>query len=190
MLLVEKLKMPFDQIPVSHKVWWKCDYCGIEFEREIKVMNRACKNSPHHSCGEKECKRKKKQDGCMVKYGVSHVSQLPNVKAKKVQKIKDKMPETLEKMKQTNLKKYGSEYASQNELVKEKMKETCLAKYGTESSLQNDIVKEKTKETNLKKYGAEFAMQSSEVKEARKQTNLQRYGVENAAQSEIVKNKN
>jgi hypothetical protein len=84
MLLTEKLMMPFDQIPVSHKVWWKCDYCGKEFEREIKVINRANKNSLTHSCGSKECKAKKKEDGCMSKYGVSHVSKLPEVNAKRI----------------------------------------------------------------------------------------------------------
>ncbi len=189
MLIEEKLPMPFDQIPVSNKVWWKCDYCGLEFQREIKVINRACKNSPTHSCGSKECKRKKKEDGCMAKYGVSHVSKLPDVIAKKVVKIKSKMPETLAKMKKTNLEKYGAEHAPQTDVVKEKMKQTCLEKYGTESSLLNDEVKEKTKRTNIEKFGCEYPIQSEEIQEKRKQTNLEKFGCEHASQSEVVKNK-
>lgn len=189
MLLTEKLTMSFSEIPVSHKVWWKCDYCGTEFEREIKVINRACKNSPTHSCGSKECKKKKKEDGCMAKYGVSHVSKLPDVIAKKIYKIKAKMPETLKKMKKTNLKKYGVEYASQTDNTKEKMKQTCLGKYGTESSLQNDEIKEKTKQTNIQKFGTEFAIQSIEIKEKRKQTNIERFGFEHPSQSDLIKNK-
>ena len=172
MLLENKLTMPFDQTPVSHKVWWKCDYCGIEFEREIKVMNRASKINPKHSCGSKDCKNKKKQEGCLAKYGVSHVSQIEEIKLKKNQKIKEKMPETLKKMKQANLEKYGHEYASQTIAAKEKMKQTCLQKYGTKSSLQNEQVKQKTKQTNLKNFGVEFPMQSEEIKAKREETNL------------------
>lgn len=189
MLISERLTIPFDKIPVSHKVWWRCDYCGKEFEREIKVINRACKNSPTHSCGSKECKAKKKEDGCISKYGVSHISKLPDVVAKRVSKIKEKMPETLEKMKKTNLERYGAEHASQTDSVKEKMKETCLNKYGSECSLQNSEVKEKSKKTNLEKLGVEFAMQSELVQEKRKQTNLERFGCEHASQSEEVKQK-
>jgi hypothetical protein len=189
MLISERLSIPFEKIPISHKVWWKCDYCGKEFEREIKVINRACKNSPTHSCGSKECKAKKKEDGCMSKYGVSHVSQIPDVIAKKIVKIKEKMPQTLEKMKKTNLERYGSEFASQADSVQQKMKETCIEKYGTECSLQNEEVKEKTKKTNLEKHGVEFAMQSELVQEKRKQTNLERFGCEHASQSEEVKQK-
>jgi hypothetical protein len=189
MLLTEKLKMPFEKIPLSHKIWWKCDYCGKEFEREIKVINRACKNSPTHSCGSKECKAKKKEDGCMSKYGVSHVSKLPEVNAKRIIGIKAKMPQTLEKMKKTNLEKYGNEFASKTDFVKEKMKETCLNKYGSECSLQSDEIKEKSKRTNLEKFGVEFAIQSELVQEKRKQTNLERFGCEYASQSEEVKQK-
>lgn len=189
MLLTEKLKMPFEKIPLSHKVWWKCDYCGKEFEREIKVINRANKNSPTHSCGSKECKAKKKEDGCMSKYGVSHISKLPEVNAKRIIGIKAKMPQTLEKMKKTNLEKYGNEFASKTDSVKEKMKETCLNKYGSECSLQSDEIKEKSKRTNLEKFGVEFAMQSELVQEKRKQTNLEKFGCEYASQSEEVKQK-
>ena len=189
MLLENKLTMPFDQTPVSHKVWWKCDYCGIEFEREIKVMNRASKINPKHSCGSKDCKNKKKQEGCLAKYGVSHVSQIEEIKLKKNQKIKDKMPETLKKMKQANLEKYGHEYASQTVAAKEKMKQTCLQKYGTKSSLQNEQVKQKTKQTNLKNFGVEFPMQSEEIKAKREETNLAKFGFPHASQSEEVKNK-
>ena len=189
MLLENKLTMPFDQTPVSHKVWWKCDYCGIEFEREIKVMNRASKINPKHSCGSKDCKNKKKQEGCLAKYGVSHVSQIEEIKLKKNQKIKEKMPETLKKMKQANLEKYGHEYASQTIAAKEKMKQTCLQKYGTKSSLQNEQVKQKTKQTNLKNFGVEFPMQSEEIKAKREETNLAKFGFPHASQSEEVKNK-
>ena len=189
MLLTEKLKMPFDKIPVSHKVWWKCDYCGVEFQREIKVINRANKNSTTHSCGSKPCKKRKKQDGCLSKYGVTHVSKVTEVVEKRISKIKAKMPETIKKMKQTNVERYGTEYASQNDQVKEKMKNTNLCRYGTECSLQNDKVQEKTKKTNINKFGVEFPVQAETVKKKRTQTNLERFGVEHPSQSEAVKNK-
>lgn len=181
--------MPFEDIPVSNKVWWSCDYCGAEFQREIKVINRSSKDNPKHSCGSKECKRKKKEDGCLAKYGVTHISKLPDVIASKSKKIKEKMPEIMEKMKKTNLAKYGSEFASQSDSVKEKMKQTCLDKYGTESSLLNEEIKEKTKKTNLEKFGNEYPIQSEDIKEKRKKTNLEKFGFEYASQSEEIKNK-
>ena len=44
--------------------------------------------------------------------------------------------EVKEKIRQTNLKKYGVEYASQSEEVKEKQKQTMLKKYGVEHNSQ------------------------------------------------------
>jgi hypothetical protein len=189
MIVESKLVGEYASLPKSHKVWYSCDYCGKEFEREIKVRERGIVNCPKDSCGKKDCTNKKKAEGYLIRFGVTHNSQLPDVKEKKVVKIKAKMPATLEKMKQTNLERYGAEFASQTEPVKEKMKQTCLSTYGTVSSLLNDEVKEKTKQTNLRNLGVEFPMQSEEVKAKREETNLERFGMPHASQSEEVKNK-
>jgi hypothetical protein len=94
----------------------------------------------------------------------------------KQQKIKLTKEEIKNKIKETNLKKYGTEYGFQSEIVKQKIKEKCLEKYGVEYSLQSKEVKDKGKETNLKKYGTEFGSQSKIIKEKIKNTNLEKYG--------------
>ena len=93
----------------------------------------------------------------------------------------------IQKRKQTNLEKYGVEFAQQASEIKDRTKQTNLEKYGTTCSLHSPEVREKTKQTNLDRYGVEWALQSSDVQEKRKQTNLEKYGVENVWQSDEVK---
>jgi len=95
-------------------------------------------------------------------------------KPKKQKQILTK-EEIKNKIKETNRKKYGTDYGFQSEIIKQKIKESCLKKYGVEYSLQNKEVKNKGKETCLKKYGTEFASQSEIIKEKIKATNLEKY---------------
>lgn len=94
---------------------------------------------------------------------------------------------TREKVKQTNLKKYGVEYPLQNEEILNKLKQTNLKKYGVESTLSDNNVKNKIKQINLEKYGFENPSKSNEIKNKRKQTNLKKYGVDNIFKSEDIK---
>jgi len=94
-----------------------------------------------------------------------------------------------EKIKQTNLRKYGVEYPSQNEEVKRKMKRTYLMKYGVEHVFWNKEIREKRTQTNLKKFGFETPFQNKGIKEKIKLTNLKKYGVENQSQNEKTKEK-
>lgn len=107
----------------------------------------------------------------------------------KKQKIKLTKEEIQNKIKATNLERYGTNYGFQNESIKQKIKETCLQKYGVEYSLQSKEVKDKSKETNLKKYGVECSLQNKEVQNRCKDTTLKKYGVEFASQSELIKEK-
>jgi hypothetical protein len=94
----------------------------------------------------------------------------------KEQKIKLTKEEIQNKIKETNLKKYGTNYGFQNEIIKQKIKEKCLERYGVEYSLQSKEVKNKSKETCLKKYGTKFSSQSKIIKQKIKTTNLEKYG--------------
>ena len=94
-----------------------------------------------------------------------------------------------EKIKATNLEKYGCECSLQNKEVKEKIKASNLEKFGYENPFQNNEVKEKIKASNLEKYGYEHPLQNAEVKEKIKATNLEKYGCEYASQNEEVKEK-
>ena len=85
----------------------------------------------------------------------------------------------LDKMKATNMEKYGVENPFQNKEVQDKMKATNMEKYGVENPFQNKEVLDKMKATNMEKYGVENPMQNKEVQDKLKATNMEKYGVEN-----------
>lgn len=104
-----------------------------------------------------------------------------------------KSPITQEKLKQTNIKRYGCEYSLAAKEVIKKRKETCLKKYGVDNASKSAIVKEKAKATSMKRYGVKAysctdeykqrmtrfdvaPAQRDEVKKARAATCQQRYG--------------
>ena len=108
------------------------------------------------------------------------------------------------KLKQTNLKKYGKEYSAQNKTVQEKIKKTKLIRYGDENYNNIDsITKTKSqwtdkkiqsisntrKQTMLERFGCENSMQNKEIQEKARKTNLERYGVENVSYNDEIKKK-
>ena len=95
--------------------------------------------------------------------------------------------EIQEKIKQTNLERYGAEHPLQNKEVQEKIRQTNLEKYGCKYSFQNKKVQERYKQTCIERYGCENPLQNKEVQENIKQTNLKRYGTERIFQSEKIK---
>ena len=84
---------------------------------------------------------------------------------------------TREKIKATNLERYGVEFILQLDDVHEK---------GTQYAWSNDA-REKREQTNLKKYGTKNVYQSNYTKEKSKQTKLERYGNENYNNKEKYK---
>lgn len=71
--------------------------------------------------------RDKSKDTCLLRYGVDNAL---------------KTPESLEKLRQTNLEKRGVEYAMQSENVKEKSKNTCNEKYGVDNQFKRQEIKQ------------------------------------------------
>jgi len=123
------------------------------------------------------CKKGKFNEYCSKKCSSNHFVQ------------NGRMNSILEKMKKTNLERYGTVAPLQSDKIKKKVKKTNLERYGVENALQSDKIKEKIKKTNLEKYGVESPMQSDKIKEKTKQTNLEKYGVENPSSLEEVRNK-
>lgn len=93
-----------------------------------------------------------------------------------------------EKIKQTNLQRYGSENANQNEMVakkisagriaaQDKIEQTNLEKYGVVNPFQSEEIKQIIKQTNQEKYGCDHAMQNDDIKKKTKSTIQERYGV-------------
>lgn len=111
-----------------------CDQCSKQFERSY--VNKSILTSNHF------CSRKCKHDS--QKYGI-------------LSKIENPFSTTIvkEKIRSTNLKRYGFENASKSEIVKEKIRNTNLAKYGTTCALSNIEITDKIKKTNFERYGVE-----------------------------------
>lgn len=97
-----------------------------------------------------------------------------------------------EKIKKTNLERYGVEHACQNKEIaaristskltpesQEKTIKTNIERYGVSNPFQAEEIKTKIRETCLEKYGTESAMQSLEIQEKTKKTLIEKYGVDN-----------
>ena len=93
------------------------------------------------------------------------------------------------KIKETNLKKYGVENPFQSESIKDKIKETNLKKYGVENYSQTQEFQKKFKQTCLEKYGVDNPNKSQEIRNKTKQRYLERYGVDNPNKSQTIRNK-
>ena len=91
-------------------------------------------------CCSKECSSILRKRNCLVKYGVSHPLQTKEIK---------------EKIKQTMMDKYSG-FTFQSSLLIEKMKATNLERYGVENPGQSVEVQNKMKATNLERYGVPF----------------------------------
>lgn len=97
--------------------------------------------------------------------------------------------EKKQKIKTTNLEKYGVEYTQQSEILKNKTKITNLKNYGVENPFQSEKIKNKIKKTNIEKYGFEKSSQNNNIKEKTQNTLLKRYGVKHALQHKEFYNK-
>lgn len=132
------------------------------------------------ACRKYEIKKTKEQRNALrkrttlQKYGAENVSQLVEVKQKKIQ---------------TTLEHYGTENPAQAQEVKEKAKKTCLERYGVESTNSLQEKKEKIKQTFLKRYNVENAMHVPSIKQKQQQTNLTKYGNINPIKNPEVRTK-
>jgi len=93
--------------------------------------------------------------------------------------------ETVQKKKDTCLKKYGQEHQLKSSVVRDKIRKTKNEKYGEALS----AIVEKTKLTNVSKYGVSCPLHNEEISKQKKETWITKYGVDNPAKSAIVKSK-
>lgn len=75
------------------------------------------------------------------------------------------LKETQDKIKKTNLERYGCENPINNNIVKKKAVKTLYKKYKVLNAFSSKEIRDKIKKTNLEKYGAEWYTQSSEHKD-------------------------
>lgn len=70
----------------------------------------------------------------------------------------------LEKIKSSNLEKYGFEYPYQSKKIREKSTLTTLSRYGVDNPFKSEEFKEKIRKTHLDKYGVEYYSQREDMK--------------------------
>ena len=135
--------------------------------------------------------KKKIEQTMFERYGVKHALQSKELLQKSQEtcekhygvKCPSQNHEIVEKQKQTMIEKYGG-VGTGSDIVKEKIKQTNLERYDSEWGWGSDEVRKKSLETWRKKYGVENPFAAEEIKEKIKQTCLDKYGVENPGWTE------
>lgn len=92
---------------------------------------------------------------------------------------------SMDKVKQTNMEKYGETHHAKTKDFVIKMKQTKKDKYGDE----NYVNIKKQKQTNLKKYGVESYMNTDEFKKMSREIILDKYGTTTPLRNKIIKQK-
>jgi hypothetical protein len=182
-----KLVNKYDSVDRDTKIegYCKTENCTGIYKKAFRMLNEH-KNFYCHSCLT-TIKNTKMKQTCLEKYGHNTNLLVEDTF------INSHSQKAINKRRDTNIEKYGTEFPSQNKMVKEKMRKTMMNKYGVEFASQNETIKnkivnsnkvnlEKTKSkirnTNLQKYGVITPAKNEDVKQKIKNTNLQKYGVE------------
>lgn len=123
-----------------------CDYCGNEYSLEWQSYYRLKqKQNKTDCCGNKKCTTKKSQESLQLLYDVCNPRELDWVN---------------EKIKKTNLERYGVENVFSNEEVKEKIKQYWLTNYGVEYSMQVPEIQQSVIDTCLDMYGVKYMLET------------------------------
>lgn len=135
----------------AERVLVKCDYCGEIYDVEwgsYKRLKEKVNNSD--CCWNKECTSRKSVESMLMLYGVKYSRELDYVN---------------EKIKNTNLIKYGCENPFGNKEIQNKIKQHFLDTYGVEYCMQADEIKNRGIQTNLKRYGVTSWTKTPEYRE-------------------------
>ena len=191
-----------------------CIICGKPVKYTSGHYAKFCSKECQYSDLGKKITKEIKIKSNLEKYGVEHTSQLKEVTDKRtksradhVNKIQQHVreslykkygaydvmhiPHILQKIKDTNLKKFGVEFPLQqlkkeNSEIYQKISQTCINKFDVDSPLKNKEVREKIKQTNIQKYGVDNPLKNKEIREKIKQTNIQKYGVDNPLKNKEI----
>lgn len=92
------------------------------------------------------------------------------------------------KMQNTIISRYGG-MGTSSTIINNKIKKTNIEKYGAENLYASDYGKNKINETSRKKYGTKWPSQSDVVKDKIKQVSLDKYGTINPGNSRQARQK-
>jgi hypothetical protein len=173
--IADVLEVSIDNLPSGSnlKIKAKCDICNNEIDISYKLYNKRVEKNGNFACS-KKCAASRTKENLIKEYGVKNIAQVSYVS---------------EKIKKTNIDKYGSEYFMGTNFSVDKIKEVMIEKYGVDNPQKSEMIREKTKKTNLERYGVDYILQSKKIREDISKTNIERYGFSNPSKSDIIKNK-
>lgn len=139
----------------------------------VKYCSNKCQLKDHWSNVSEDfilTREEKRKKTCIEKYGVEHATMLESIK---------------EKTKETNRRKYNSDYHLSTSNYRNRLKKILMYKYGVDNISKLDIIKEKKKVKSLNKTPREKKL----IREKYRNTILERYGVEHLSQdSDFLEN--
>ena len=153
-----------------------CKHYGISISEDIKhKRNRR--------------RAEKTAENLQKSFGVSNVFQLDSVKQKaaetKLDRYGDDSYTNKGKAAKTCLERYGVSNYSSTEECREKVRATNLAKYGTNTPAQNPAILEKMKNTCVEKFGVDNYWKSDEFRKAQQQKYFDKFPDLTATYKEI-----
>jgi len=181
----------------SKKIIVNCDYCNDLTHKTFKARNVQNKELDKDCCS--KCKFKKREELCLLKYGVKNSSQRDDVKLcdYNIEDYKETILDLLNQnysvsyiseklnISRTSLNRYLENQGidTRGDLQKKKEK-TFVEKYGEN---YKDIFLTKRKNTNLAKYGHDNVFANEDIKTKITETIRDKYGVDHHMQVDSIK---
>ena len=134
---------------------------GIRYKSTCPICKKEYVRSFKEHCYYLECTNCKKIQTVQEHYGVDNPAQSRPI---------------MDKIKNTNLQRYGNTCSVQGGSAREKAKQTFLSKYGVENPLCNESIQQKCRDTIKEKYGVDCAIKVNNGYERSKKTRLEKYG--------------
>jgi len=157
--------------------------CNDFFNKKLHILYKTkvftCKN-----CTSKQ-RLKNYKETIINKYGVEHISQLQEIKEKKILTCLNKYGVTninkLQEIKDKRKKTNDLKYIEQNSKLPPSLidkKQELFEKYGTLNFRSSDYIKNKVKQTVLERYGVDHISKSNEIQATKRKNCMNKYGVE------------
>ena len=168
-----------------------CIICGKPVKYTSGHYAKFCSKECQYSDLGKKITKEIKIKSNLEKYGVEHTSQLKEVTDKRTKSRADHVNEIQQHVRESLYKKYGAYDVMHIPHILQKIKNTNLKKFGVEFPLQqlkkeNSEIYQKISQTCINKFDVDSPLKNKEVREKIKQTNIQKYGVDNPLKNKEI----
>lgn len=168
-----------------------CIICGKPVKYTSGHYAKFCSKECQYSDLGKKITKEIKIKSNLEKYGVEHTSQLKEVTDKRTKSRADHVDKIQQHVRESLYKKYGAYDVMHIPHILQKIKDTNLKKFGVEFPLQqlkkeNSEIYQKISQTCINKFGVDSLLKNKEIREKIKQTNIQKYGVDNPLKNKEI----